>query len=142
MTGSRIYTLFDDPNPLCLNCGHPLTVDRERRTVLCPTCMWPAVQPPDYLFGPGPVEIGDRKLIVSIEPRTYGRAAITAGQRRDHELGVYDESWDYPSQQQAVYALLQWVGTSGMDEPVGWERHRPSNRRRPGGDPTREHVAP
>lgn len=142
MSGSRIYTLFDDPNPLCLNCGGPLTVDRDRRTVLCPACLWPEVQPPDYLFEPGRVDIDGRQLVVSIEPRTYGRATITAGRPEDHELGIYDQSWDYPDQQQAVYALLQWVGTSGMAEPAGWWRHKPSNRRRDGGDPAREHVRP
>jgi hypothetical protein len=38
-----------------------------------------------------------------------------------------------------VRALHEW---DGEDDPDGWVRHLNSARRRPGGDPAREYVAP
>lgn len=56
-----------------------------------------------------------------------------------------DEVYDFPvddrdteAKARAAYvALHRWDGTG---EPEGWYRHRPSNRRRPGGDPEQEYV--
>lgn len=53
-----------------------------------------------------------------------------------------DEVYDFPddqgdAQRAAFVALHLW---NGEGEPEGWYRHRPSNRRRPGGDPEQEHV--
>lgn len=42
-----------------------------------------------------------------------------------------------PGTRVALRALHGW---NGEGEPSGWYRHKPSNRRRPGGDPTREEV--
>lgn len=141
MTGSEIFTLFTDPNPLCLNCGGPLDVNREQQQVICRACGWPAIDPPDYVFGPAPVDVG-RQLVVSVVPRTFGRASITASAPDTHTLGLYDESWDYASPLRAIYALVEWVGTPHASEPEGWERHKPSHRRRPNGDPAHEYVSP
>lgn len=38
-------------------------------------------------------------------------------------------------------ALRALHGWSGEGEPEGWYRHRPSNRRRPGGNPDEEYVS-
>jgi hypothetical protein len=35
-----------------------------------------------------------------------------------------------------------WTGRPGGSEPHGWHRHPDSGRRRPGGDPAKEYVAP
>lgn len=55
-----------------------------------------------------------------------------------HDMGSM-EIYDYQDLLPALRAFLEWDGTG---EPVGWYRHRPSDRRRPEGDPTREHVEP
>lgn len=46
--------------------------------------------------------------------------------------------YDFTSADRAVVEMFMW---SGEGEPVGWYRHRPSNRRRPNGDPSKEYVA-
>jgi hypothetical protein len=52
----------------------------------------------------------------------------------------YEDGWCYPTMVEAVIALCGWDGEG--DPPDGWIRHPTSGRRRPGGDPTKEHVAP
>ena len=50
-----------------------------------------------------------------------------------------EHRFTYESPSQALVALDRWDGTG---EPAGWHRHQPSNRRRPDGDPSTEHIAP
>lgn len=49
------------------------------------------------------------------------------------------DQWMYERFADAVVAFGQWDGTG---EPTGWVRHVPSYRRREGGDPNKETVAP
>lgn len=51
----------------------------------------------------------------------------------------YDDGWCYPTEEDAIVALVLW---DGMGEPTGWHRHPRSGRRRPEGDPAREYVNP
>lgn len=50
----------------------------------------------------------------------------------------YTDGWCYHDQLPAVIAGTMWDGKEG--EPTGWHRHPTSGRRRPDGDPAREHV--
>jgi hypothetical protein len=50
-----------------------------------------------------------------------------------------NEEFTYETSAAAVDALAAW-DTRVSPEPTGWIRHMPSGRRRPGGDPSREHT--
>lgn len=52
--------------------------------------------------------------------------------------GDRDDVFTYVDVAGAREALEAWDGSG---EPGGWTRHQPSNRRRPGGDPSCEFVA-
>lgn len=54
-------------------------------------------------------------------------------------LGLWRAVIADPGTQTALRALHCWDGSG---EPVGWYRHKPSDRRRPDGDPAREEVRP
>lgn len=54
-----------------------------------------------------------------------------------HDLGSM-EVYDYQYLMRALRAFMSWDGTG---EPADWYRHRPSNRRRPDGDPGKEYIA-
>jgi D-alanyl-D-alanine dipeptidase len=63
--------------------------------------------------------------------------------------GTYDESWDYPFDQyerdevgQMVRVLDGFKSVLNNGEPLEWYRHLPSNRRRPGGDASKEEIRP
>lgn len=63
------------------------------------------------------------------------------------QLGVGDEQsvndrYTYLDPEHAVIALLDWHAAGFAGEPEGWHRHQPSNRRRVGGNPVLETVAP
>lgn len=88
----------------------------------------------DYVVRPVGLEDG---RIATIAPLLFGQALLTVATPETHTWGHYDECWYYESHQEAIYALILW---SGKGDPIGWTRHKPSNRRRPGGDPAREHV--
>lgn len=89
---------------------------------------------------------------ITIEPLLFGRVAvkITNPQpddiaedgrslsEEDFDRGFCDEEYTYPSMEAAWAAVLDWDGKG--DPPDGWIRHKPSNRRRPSGDPAREEV--
>lgn len=90
----------------------------------------------DYIVRPCGLTDG---RIATVAPLTFGRALLTAATPENHVFGQYDECWYYETHQEAIYALILWDGTG---DPVGWTRHKPSNRRRPDGDPTREEVRP
>lgn len=49
--------------------------------------------------------------------------------------------WTYPDEVAACAHLTAWIGGAD-DEPAGWTRHRPSDRRRVDGDPSREEIRP
>lgn len=52
---------------------------------------------------------------------------------------VYDDRWCYADRAKAEAALVAWNPLT-QKEPEGWHRHPDSGRRRPDGDPTKEHV--
>lgn len=57
---------------------------------------------------------------------------------------LWDEAWDYPPAELGddamPKALLNAQALLHGREPMGWYRHHPSGRRRPGGDPAREEI--
>jgi hypothetical protein len=63
-------------------------------------------------------------------------AAVIIGPRHNL-LNAYDDRWCYQTRDAALAAAAAWDGTG---EPAGRHRHPDSGRRRPGGDPAREHV--
>ncbi len=50
-----------------------------------------------------------------------------------------EDRWCYEDRHAAEKGLRAWDGTG---DPTGWHRHPRSCRRRPGGDPRREYLAP
>lgn len=60
---------------------------------------------------------------------------LTISQAGD-ELG-YSEAYTYEDPEKAAAAFEAWEGNG---EPDGWVRHIPSNRRRPNGDASKEHI--
>ena len=69
----------------------------------------------------------------------------TLGISIDATVCVYQNRWDYPSDEALCPYDAQWraaLGWDGDGEPEGWYRHPQSGRRRPGGDPAKEHVRP
>jgi hypothetical protein len=80
------------------------------------------------------------RRVATVVPRTFGRAALTVARTEADDLDLWDECFEYPSPHAALTALGDWILAGGFGEPEGWERHVPSYRRRPGGDPAREVV--
>lgn len=76
---------------------------------------------------------------LGVEPLLFSRARLTVGTAEQHEVGCYEDAYDYDFRSEAFLAFVLW---DGVGEPEGWVRHKPSNRRRPGGDPAQEHVRP
>lgn len=72
---------------------------------------------------------------LSVYPYSAGQAQLALAVRGS---GVIDESYVYPSPKLAIEAAGAWDGNG--DAPVGWIRHHQTGRRRPDGDPAREHV--
>jgi hypothetical protein len=54
----------------------------------------------------------------------------------------HGDRWCYESREAAMIALFAWEHRGGEGEPNGWHRHPISGRRRPGGDPSKEYIAP
>jgi hypothetical protein len=75
---------------------------------------------------------------VTVQPLTFRRARITVGP--PVQQGTWDQCWDYDDMLTAVAAMLAWDGQG--DPADGWVRHLPSHRRRPDGDPAKEHIRP
>lgn len=73
---------------------------------------------------------------VTVYPEITGTARLRLAVRGEPDI---DDEWQYASHSTAVQAALEW---DGVGEPAGWYRHRPTGRRRPGGDPEREYVYP
>lgn len=72
--------------------------------------------------------------VVSIT-QMIGSTMLAVGQNAQ----TWDEAWDYPNALDCLIAAVNWDGTGEPED--GWERHQPSERRRPHGDPTREYVS-
>lgn len=137
---------------LCSKCDAPLTQTIDGGMA----CLWckrtaTEVGDPDWegralqelasgLFDPGPCVLerftlrahpgGKLSYVVEL---MFGRARVVYGNR----LGA-EEMWDYDTADEAIFAQRQWDPAG--PELQGWVRHRPSNRRRPDGDPAREVV--
>lgn len=81
-------------------------------------------------------DLPDGRLL-ALEPLLFGvaRLHVVEDERSTSSVSIYDFQ-DLPA---AVVALAEW---DGAGDPDGWYRHRPSDRRRPGGDPANEQVAP
>lgn len=72
---------------------------------------------------------------LALEPLLTGMRIHVVRDRRD---SASTSIYDFTDHVVAMKAFIQW---DGEGDPVGWYRHRPSNRRRPDGDPTKEYVA-
>lgn len=86
------------------------------------------------LFGAAAVKVTNRHIRSAI-----GRTPVIDFTDDEFDMGFCDEVFTYESVVKAWAAVLNW---DGKGEPQGWVRHQPSNRRRSGGDPAREYVAP
>lgn len=53
-----------------------------------------------------------------------------------------DDRWCYHDVASARYGIEEWSSRGYEGEPTGWHRHPYSGRRREGGDPAQEIVAP
>lgn len=77
----------------------------------------------------------DDGRVVWVFPMMYNaRIGVGLG-----SMGTLDDGWCYESVEVAIRAAQAWEGEG---EPEGWHRHPGSGRRRPGGDPAQEFVAP
>jgi hypothetical protein len=89
-------------------------------------------------------EMVARRLLVDgtelVVYRMYGEAMDLALTLPGNNFGV-DERWTYAPGHflAAVAGMILWEPNF---EPTGWIRHRPSDRRRPDGDPSREYIRP
>lgn len=52
------------------------------------------------------------------------------------------ERYSYRDFTDAFVAFVRWCAAGFDDEPDGWLRHQPSNRRRRDGDPAHEEIRP
>lgn len=77
--------------------------------------------------------------------RTIFAGQIGKAEGVDRADGVIDR-WSYETMAEAVRAFVVWHSNGFVDEPLGWVRHQPSNRRRSYDngptDPFDEWVAP
>jgi hypothetical protein len=70
------------------------------------------------------MQSGDHKLIAVL--RTISGAQIIRGDQK-----TVEERWSYETTEAALAAFARWVEEWTPDnEPEGWVRHQPSNRRR------------
>jgi hypothetical protein len=77
-------------------------------------------------------------MLLTVTPQLMGAALLTVAKPTTAK-GTYDEAYTYPTLQGALVYMIAW---SPDVEPYGWIRHIPSNRRRPGGDESREYILP
>lgn len=80
--------------------------------------------------------VGDGSRYVSIIPFLFTTAIITG--HVDNE-NSYEDRWCYENLPKALEAFERW---DGVGEPEGWHRHPLTGRRRPEGDPAKEHINP
>lgn len=76
--------------------------------------------------------LGDR--IITVYRQIYN-ARVCVGP--DDGISI-DDSWDYPSTEQAIAAAEAWDGEG--DPPVGWHRNLKTGRRRPDGNALLEYI--
>ena len=76
--------------------------------------------------------------VVQVMPLMFTAAVVVS---RPGALG-YEDRWCYMSVGAAVAAGRAWQGPYPGSEPSGWHRHPATGRRRDGGDPVGEYVAP
>lgn len=77
-------------------------------------------------------------LRVAVMPLAFTSAIIIG---RPHWVG-YEDRWCYHNTDAALAAAQLWDGPWPGTEPAGWHRHPATGRRREGGDPATEYVAP
>lgn len=77
--------------------------------------------------------------VVHVVPLLY-TAAVLVSRRRGAK--AYQDRWCYSTTDAAFTAAEQWTGDYPGTEPTGWHRHPFTGRRRPDGDPAREHIQP
>lgn len=82
-------------------------------------------------------ELGDGREL-TIQRIGAGQGRLCIGPRPGH--GMYDDAFDYPTEDAARAAMAEWDGHG--DAPLGWTRNLNTNRRRPGGDPAQEFIRP
>jgi hypothetical protein len=82
-------------------------------------------------------EEGDPAEVVAITTTATGQGQLILG-----NTGWVTERFTYLGMADAVTALVQWKLAGWADEPQGWHRHQPSDRRRTDGDPDQEYIAP
>lgn len=86
-------------------------------------------------------DLGDGRA-VWVTRELFGSIKVGVGRI---ESGILDEVWNWNDQTggalAAVTAVIRWDPATDP-EPSGWYRHRPSNRRRPNGDPQQEYIEP
>lgn len=76
----------------------------------------------------------------NVLPLFFGKFQASVGEPGDE---WYERTWHYDSLPAAVAALTEWAENyAEMNEPTGWFREPSTGRRRPDGDPGREHVRP
>lgn len=84
--------------------------------------------------------VGQRPLadgrIITLYPQMF-TLLLTVSSPESLAIGIYDESYEYQDFDAGMTAFAVWDGTG---EPKDWYRHRPSHRRREGGDPAKEEV--
>lgn len=93
------------------------------------------VENPSYAIGGMIADSGEYWIVMS----QLFNAAVIRG-RLDAE--GYDQIWEFADHDLAMFSVLDWKKAGFEGEPEGWVRHRPSNRRRPDGDSTKEEVRP
>jgi hypothetical protein len=73
-----------------------------------------------------------------VEITLMGQAQICIG-----DPFTCEHRYTYPDPETAMREFVKWVTEDEMqEEPEGWHRHQPSNRRRPNGDPNHEYIRP
>ena len=80
----------------------------------------------------------DDRRFLAVVPQLFGAGLLTMTNPGAFP-GTWDEGYTYERLADAVDALESWDPAETF-EPLGWIRHRPSNRRRSGGDPREEYV--
>lgn len=81
----------------------------------------------------------DQRLL-SVQPLLYGRAQLGIGPKPPmQDLGVFADSWDFPSIAAAMTALNTW-NPAETPEPDGWHRHPETRRYRIEGRADLEYV--
>jgi len=84
----------------------------------------------------------DGNVLVTFSPIIGGWRVAIANPRFDKPNTVsWDQAYEFDDYHWAD-ALIAFVEYGQNDyEPSGWERHIPSERRRPGGDPAKEYIS-